>query len=178
MFKNLLSTFLIILVITTWRCQSEKDFIPVYNVPDEFQPEIDQFIIEANQRGYGMVIDNLIIRYDSSLDHTLCANCNSQSLSDDIQKIISINANNLCWDNEYHLEALIFHELGHCILGRSHTSELLPNGDPKSLMIPNDITIYSICEYDIGNNCNKSFKRDYYLDELFDETTEVPDWAK
>ena len=160
-------------------CETEEAFTPVYDVPDEFQPHVEQFVIEANTRGLEMQIDNLIIRYDSSLDLSVCATCNSNSLTENIQKIVLINKNNKCWNNDSQLEALIFHELGHCILGRPHTSELLPNGDPKSLMIANNISVYATCEYDIGGgDCDQTYKREYYLDELFDEDTPVPDWAK
>ena len=77
------------------------------------------------------------------------------------------------------LEVLIFHELGHCVLGRLHQNDYLPNGDPKSLMIQNELDQYA-CVYDLSgdNDCNNLFKREYYLDELFDPTTPTPDWAQ
>ncbi len=79
-------------------------------------------------------------------------------------------------------EALIFHEIGHCILGRSHNNEPLPNGDPKSIMVIENQKLYWPCIYDIDGNggpdCNNTFKRAYYVDELFDENVQIPDWAR
>jgi hypothetical protein len=35
------------------------------------------------------------------------------------------------------------------------------------------------CVFDLdgNNNCNNLFKKEYYLDELFDPATQAPDWA-
>lgn len=160
-------------------CSKHNEFIPVYDVPPAFQKHIDAFEREAVSRGHSFTIDNLIIQYDDKLDDPFCGKCNSNSLDADVQKIISINPGAQCWNNDLELETLIFHELGHCFLGRNHLNERLPNGDPKSIMIENNISLYSPCIYPIGGQpCNNSFKRTYYLDELFDESTAVPEWGK
>lgn len=173
-----LAIFFLMVIFIAGSCEKEEPFVPIYDVPDEFQPHVDQFIIEAKNRGLTLEIHNLIIKYDEQIASTICGTCNSNSPSPNIQKIISINPD-ACWENDVQLETLIFHELGHCILGRNHTSEELPNGDPKSIMITNDISLYSPCVYDIGGgNCNQLFKREYYLDELFDEDTPLPDWGE
>src|SRR5688572_22506613 len=159
-------------------CSKEVDFVPVYDVPDEYQPFVDAFLREASDRGYSTQINNLIIDYDGSLAAPHCAGCNSTSIEKNIQKIVSINPNIKCWFSEEEHEALIFHELGHCILGRIHDNSLLPNGDLRSLMNENDLSIYSSCIYPIDNGpCDDTFKRAYYLDELFEEGTPVPDWG-
>jgi hypothetical protein len=155
------------------------EFRPTYNVPEEWQPLIDTFIQEARHRGHSYVIENLIIRYDEALSDPVCGQCNDARKEALVQKIISINPKATCWTNNQELEALIFHELGHCVLGRAHLNALLPNGDPKSMMISDDNTVYAPCQYDIGGQpCDRAFKRDYYLDELFDLNTPVPAWAK
>ncbi len=173
--KTLISVFLIALI----SCQEEETFRPVYDVPKEFQSILEQFELEAIARGFDIEIENLIIKYDEGIEEIYCATCNSKSLDPNIQKIILINPDK-CWLNDFAKEALIFHELGHCILGRDHDNSLLPNGDPKSMMVENNIIIYSPCVYAIGGNtdCNFTFKRDYYISELFDEETSIPDWAK
>ena len=43
-------------------------------------------------------------------------------------------------------------------------------------MYPDDLTLYSPCAYPIDDSCNQLYKRDYYLDELFDPATPVPGW--
>jgi hypothetical protein len=156
----------------------EKGFTPVYDVPAEFQPLVSRFIQEAAQRGKTIAVTNLIIKYDSSLNNSSCAACNSLSLDPNVQKIIVVNPNFHCYDNANEQEALFFHELGHCVLGRSHDNRLLPNGDPRSIMVYDNIKLYSPCLYPIGGSCvDNSFKRTYYLDELFNEQTPVPSWG-
>jgi hypothetical protein len=159
-------------------CKSKNDFTPIFNVPDQFSPYVDSFIVAAAERGINITIDNLIITYDSSLSIAYCANSNVTSSQNNVQKIIYLNPNIQCWQNSRQLETLLFHEMGHCILGREHDFSLLPNGDPKSIMFPDYVTLYSPCAYPINDSCNQLYKREYYLDELFNPNTPVPDWAK
>jgi len=160
-------------------CQKKDGFSPSFKVPPQFQPIVDSFLTAASARGRQMTIDNLIIQYDSTLPNGICAQSNVISSENNIQKIIYVNALLHCAQNDQMMETLIFHEMGHCLLGRRHDGSLLPNGDPKSIMIANDITIYSPCLYNLGNpNCDKRSRRSYYIDELFNPSTPVPDWGK
>ena len=168
----------VVCIIIMLGCHKNDDFVPVYNVPAEFESYVQSFIAEAASRGHTITINNLIIQYDASLSLQYCAKSNVISAENNIQKIISVNANIKCWQNDKQLETLIFHELGHCILGRDHDISLLPNGDPKSIMYPDNITMYSPCIYPIGDSCDQLYKRIYYMDELFDAAIPVPDWAK
>ena len=165
-------------IIFLLSCQKEEAFTPIYDVPEAFQSIVEQFELEAKACGLEIEINNLIIKYDESVEYPYCATCNSKSMDHNIQKIILINPDKW-WLNDFAKEALIFHELGHCILGRDHDNSLLPNGDPKSMMVENNILVYSPCIYAIGgnNDCNFTFKRDYYISELFDENTVIPEWA-
>ena len=154
-----------------------REFEPVYSVPEDIQPYIDTFITEAQNRGNDIVINNLIIEYDSLLDIITCGNCNETTKDNNVQKIIRINPGcDFTYSEQF--ENLIFHELGHCFLGRAHTSEKLPGGAPKSLMVPSNLNLYSPCVYALGELCDLRYRRTYYLDELFDENTPVPDWGK
>lgn len=171
--------FISIVSIITATCSEDDDIIPVYDVPEEYQSIVEKFVEEAALRGFDLTIDNLIIYDDPDMKVNLCGSCNSNELNTNIQKIVKINQR-YCWINQEQKEGLIFHEFGHCILGRLHTSELLPNGDFKSLMAPNEFRVYSPCVYLFDNSpdvCNNVFKRDYYIDELFDATTPAPDWS-
>ena len=174
----MLRSLLVVSVIIVFACNSKKDFTPVFNVAAEFKPMVDSFIAAALQRGYNIKIDNLIIQYDSTLADVYCANANVTSSSNDIQKMIAVNSNIKCWQNSRQLETLIFHEMGHCILGRGHDETKLPNGDPKSIMCSGDLSLYAPCAYPISDTCNQYYKRLYYLDELFNSSTAIPDWAK
>jgi len=168
------------LVLLLAACTKDKKATPpVYDVPAEFQPIVDSFVQEAALHGIHLVINNLIIRYDSTLSNQYCAVSNTTSLYPSFQKIIAVNPRIRCYSNNEQKEVLFFHELGHCILGRAHDNRLLPNGDPRSIMVEGDIDLYAPCTYPIGGVCNdNTFKRPYYLDELFNPETPVPDWAK
>lgn len=157
---------------------SKDEFKPVYDVPAEYQAFVTSFVKEASDRGYSMIITNLVINFDETIEAPHCAKCNSRSMDKNVQKIVSINPNLPCWFTIEQQEALVYHELGHCILGRAHDNTLLPNGDPKSIMNESDLGLYSSCVYPVDNEpCDETFKRPYYLDELFDEKTPVPDWG-
>jgi hypothetical protein len=105
----------VVCIIIVYGCQDKNNFTPVLNIPAEFQPCVDSFVAAAAQRGHSIIINNLIIKYDSSLSNIYCANSNVTSSQNDIQKIISVNPNIKCWQNSKQLETLIFHEMGHCI---------------------------------------------------------------
>lgn len=160
-------------------CMKHQTETTVYKVPAELSPLVDNFISEAARRGYTIQKNNLIIEYNIGSDGELCGSCNSTALDPGVQKIITIYNVNPCWFNDQQLETLVFHELGHCILGRGHTTDTLPNGNPKSIMVPNNLSLYSPCEYPIGNQaCDNSYKRPYYLGELFNIYEPAPDWSQ
>jgi hypothetical protein len=162
-------------------CSKDADLVDlvfVYSVPAKYQHFIDTFIYEASIRGHLIEIDNLIINDDENMEAPHCGKCNSSSIEKNVQKIVSINSNIQCWFTTEQHEVLLFHELGHCVLGRLHDNKRLPNGDFKTLMNENDLSVYTSCVYPVDNGpCDNRFKRSYYLDELFDEGTPVPDWG-
>ena len=170
MLKNL---FLVVIILL-FGCKKDKDF--VYDVPQEFEPIVQRFITEAAARGHQVTINNLIIKYELS-STPFCATSNVITSGNDVQKIISIKSLG-CWQNDVQLETIIFHELGHCVLGREHDNSLMPKGDPKSIMYPDNATLYSPCVYPIGSPCDLLYRRTYYLDELFNPATPLPDWGK
>lgn len=159
-------------------CQEDDPIQPIVDIHPDFQSIVDLFVLEATSRGKEIHIDNLILQYDQGLDQNTCGECNSLAGLNEVQKQIRVNSDR-CWQYDQELEALIFHELGHCILQRTHLSDTLPNGNPKSMMVGGDITIYAPCRYVLDDpaNCNNLHKRQYYIDELFDPATPIPDWA-
>jgi hypothetical protein len=62
------------------------------------------------------------------------------------------------WDSstQARREQIIFHELGHCILSRSHTSNKDSGEEPLSIMYP---TIFDDYHYTLNHS--------YYIHELF-----------
>ena len=168
-------TALIVAILLIAGCKKKVEF--VYQVPQEFEPYVQKFIAEARTRGRDIVINNLIIQYDSSTSFPYCASSNVISSRNDVQKMITVNGHP-CSQNSTQFETLIFHELGHCILGRDHDMSLLPRGDPKSIMYTGDLTMYSPCVYALADSCNKLYRRGYYIDELFNPSTSLPPWGR
>jgi hypothetical protein len=151
--------------------QGEIPEIKVYEVPAELEPYVDLFEQEAAKRGQNITIDNLRVLYEGDLlDGTAAGTCTYPHLDNPIPTI-RFDTNSVNWtNNEYSREILVFHELGHCVLNRRvHRDDDLPNGNFASVMRSTGAQLY-------GGALN-GFKRDYYLDELFDENTPPPDWA-
>lgn len=66
-------------------------------------------------------------------------------------------------------EMLLFHEMGHCILGLGHNNHLLPTGECQSWMREGSRN----CKVNFINN----MWRAYYIDQLFSShTTFLPSW--
>jgi hypothetical protein len=69
-------------------------------------------------------------------------------------------------------EDLIFHELGHALLGRDHLNATLENDDWKSIMCG------GIKVNNRSWNINyRGERRNYYVDELFNKLTPAPDFS-
>lgn len=143
----------------------------VYQVPDEIQPYLSTFIIEAHKRGHRLIIDDLIVSYERNLFTAGIHAAGICRTKHGHTPIIYIDTTSLNWKNsDESREQLVFHEFGHCILGRSHTKDTLQNGAPASIMKPSGETLYgSVMSY---------FKREYYLNELFNPGTDRPSWAQ
>lgn len=159
----------------------EKEVLPVYQVPAEVEPYVQQFLREAQSRGHDIRITNLKVEWADADPAGRCGICHHATSNPSHQKRITLFRN--CWDpaTAEAREALVFHELGHCILNRlEHKIDRLSNGVYASVMNPSDIAVYERCIYDITGNleCDKRNRRNYYVDELFDENTPEPDWAK
>jgi hypothetical protein len=76
------------------------------------------------------------------------------------QHIAHVTVDQYYWNNvgTATKEYLVFHELGHCVLGRGHTEDAFANGICKSIMSSGLGTCHDA--YNVSN-------RNYYIDELF-----------
>lgn len=132
---------------------------------EEFLPYIDEFLVEAKQRG--LTLEDEIAKVNigfSSLDHDRAGQCNRWKSE------ILINRD--YWErvDEIEKRRLIFHELGHCVLDRDHRNERTSSNECLSYMrgLENNFD----CRF---NNCSKVWEK-YYIDELFDPSTKLPPW--
>jgi len=81
------------------------------------------------------------------------------------------------WENvpDRDRERLLFHELGHCVLKRSHKNGLTDGREFLSIMQGNGTQ--SPFYQDRNQFVNYSgFRKSYYVDELFDDNTSRPLW--
>ncbi len=164
-------------------CSGDAPIEPtVYDVPKAVEKYVQSFVEEGQKRGVTIKLENLIIEFRStgagSGDE--CGSC-TRAVNNGQRKITLVESS-LCWGSsiEQNREALVFHELGHCLLGRDHRDDLLSGGAPVSIMNSRAVGFYEACAYPIGNEdeCDKRYRRAYYLDELFNAKTPAPDWGK
>ncbi len=179
--------FLLMSIVWLPNCKPKMiDIEPsVFSIEKEFRPYFNTFLKEAAERNVIIDTTNLIMRLNKSISTDKCGTCNQFLNSPKQQKTIEIYTSEAtCWGiaTTNAKEALIFHELGHCLLGRiEHTNETFTDGSPKSIMIANNADLYIPCVYvldDMPENCNKTGRRKYYIDELFNPATPKPSWAK
>jgi hypothetical protein len=183
--KTTILLSLIILISITCKQKVEPIAAPIYAIEKQFQPFMNSFLKEAAERNIRIDTTNLIIKLNDQLKVDKCGTCTYSAKNKNSQKIVEIYTNVLtCWPVATYnaKEALIFHELGHCLLGRiDHKNDTFADGSPKSIMVANNQELYSPCVYVIDDNpvaCNKTIRRKYYIDELFDVNAPKPAWAE
>lgn len=145
--------------------------IATYYIHPELAVYLDRFMEEAAVRN--ITIDttgiNLDLVDEPLTDQAGAAACGLAHVYG--RSFPNVRISRLCWDlfSPEHRETLLFHELGHALLDRPHFDAALPVGSPLSMMNANSSRVY---------NAFTLFKRDYYLDELFGLSPEVPFWGK
>jgi hypothetical protein len=126
---------------------------PVRDVAPEFEGYVASFEQKAASVGSNVAVDDVIIKFGAVKNKRESGLC---LISGDQTPRITINKAN--WDkmDEPEREALIFHELGHCVLRREHRESYTDQGIPESLMNPYTIEgrVYT-------------YNESYYVKELF-----------
>lgn len=141
-------------------------------VSESLQPFVDKFVLSAKIRGVNLEIKDVIIKLGDANDYNPQVNKVGYCIYDrsgsgfemfqdeDVSNLIIIDEK--FWNrtdvNDIQRTELVFHELGHCILGRKHDTRLL-NNKPESLMYPQLVSMSHFTLY----RDNES----YYFDELF-----------
>lgn len=161
--------FLVPLLALFMSCASDTEDL---NVDPEVQPYVNRFIEEADKRG--ILIDfsdtGLSIRL-VDLGPEEAGRCSERGTATSGNHDIEIDRSYWAEVDELEKERLIFHELGHCELNRSHDNQVFSNGDWKSMMYGSPLPPNR------PNIINYSGRRiEYYRDELFNSSTAVPDW--
>ena len=144
-----------------------------YRVESSFTVYLQRFENQALARGknFDLSEDGLIIEFADLKDNTAGLT--------HYENPVRIEIDRTYWNDisksagaDLMKEDLIFHELGHGLLGRKHLNTTLKNGDWKSIMCGGD---------KVDNrpwNINyKGMRQTYYIDELFDESTAAPEFS-
>lgn len=172
---------LLLALVTLLSCQRPQPPEPEpaqYSVPADVEPYVQRFRDETAKRGQTPATNNLIVTFGTTQGGDVCGQCLLESGK---TPRITISTTAFCWQsaNDNERECLVFHELGHCLLNRSHRTDRFPNKAYVSLMNPDDRAIYAPCAYPIGtDDCDKRPRRDYYVDELVNPATAAPVWGK
>ncbi len=159
----------LLLLLSFLSCKDSNE----YRVESTFVDYLNRFQTEASKRDKNFDVQStgLIIEFADLKD-------NSAGLTH-FENPIRIEIDKTYWDAisksvgaDLMKEDLIFHELGHGLLKRKHLNTTLENGDWKSIMCGGDKIN--------GRTWNinyKGFRRAYYLNELFNESTSAPEFS-
>jgi len=143
---------------------------PVYNVDPEFEVYVQEFIAEGAKRGHNIDFSDSGLR----IQFSELALDGAAGLCRLGRYDIEIDKANWFQFSERFRAYLLFHELGHCELDRLHRNDKFGDNTWKSILRGDPFT-------GIENRFPVAyfgFRKDYYLDELFDEGTPAPDWSK
>jgi hypothetical protein len=155
------SRIFIALILVALGC-SKNNPTPSTIAPD-FQDYVNRFISEAEARNISVNTDHLIV--ESTTDPVTGSDACAQIIAGDAPHI---KIQTSCWSNliDSEKEILMFHELGHALLGRNHLDVDMANGLQTSLM-------HSGLVWDYYTKFAPPL-RVYYVDELFNANTPLP----
>lgn len=106
--------------------------IPTVSVEPQFQPLVESFKTEAKAQGTPVEISDLIVESTTDLTVQTMGECIQGGGNSPTIQIAQSYWDSLQSDGQ---QELLFHELGHCVLGRAHT-EANEQGIPTSMMNP------------------------------------------
>jgi hypothetical protein len=138
----------------------------VVSVQPQFSAFVSRFETVAAQQGRPLKVTNLIIQTgdlpvaaNGDRERAVCETATGMTPT--------ITVDNTAWaeiangaENDLDREELLFHEMGHCLLGRVHNHDLQSDGTPVTMMNP-----YRI-DHDIYSDNHA-----YYVNELFHTTS-------
>jgi hypothetical protein len=122
----------LILLISLTSCGPCKH-VQVLDIEFQYQQYINSFEEESVKQKHQVIINDLIVITVEKLGTDIIARCHVSYLSTS-----RIEVSKEQWDilDDAEKEESIFHELGHCILHRGHTSKRDELGVPTSIMYP------------------------------------------
>lgn len=166
-------TSILVAIVLIIGCTSDIDVMMddvVFDIDPEFEIYVQEFIDEAAKRGQTIDFSDtgLTVQFSEFGLPTANGRCFFASHR------IEIDKNDWVSFSPSFRSFLLFHELGHCELRRGHVNDkFLNDGAWRSIMKGDPFT-------GIENRIPVpyfGFRRDYYLDELFDPGLPTPEWA-
>jgi hypothetical protein len=160
--RSQIQLFIIIILSTSSSCNIEKQQI----IPWQFEKYVNTFFEEANLRGLNIHIEDFDLEFEmTDIENPITmgdCDMNKHKIRIDEEK----------WErlNEIDKEYLIFHELGHCVLGRFHKNERTGNEECLSYMKGDEDN------FKCSMNKYSEIWRNFYLDELFNQEQKLPNW--
>lgn len=111
-------------------CAKQQEHQPVLDV-GQFQTYVDKFQTESVTNGNPITVTDLIIHFGDMSTSSERGYC---EITEGETPVIVIDQT--YWDShdEGARQALIYHEMGHCVLYRKHRTQYDTNGIPISLM--------------------------------------------
>lgn len=131
---------------------------PEFNIPSEFQPYVENFFKEAELRGFNIRTSNLQVIKEKDLSKNYSAKAMARNISKNKKQLTIVFDED--WANfnlknyPERVESVMFHELGHGVLKRDHSTT---NGCYSLMFNGGCITCYE----------NNPEQRKKLLDELF-----------
>lgn len=183
--KNLSFLLLIFALIACNKEEIEPEILGINNpMTDEINFYVQDFVREAELHNVEVDVSDLSIGHTTfylKLNNSSQNYCGLGYQNYEQTGKPRIEISKKCWEphsliidgkkrtiiRNFSNERLVFHELGHAILKRSHDNTLLPNGDYKTLMNSSGYQVYD----------KDDEKRAYYIAELFNPHEPVPEWA-
>lgn len=156
-----------------WACSTEdpidQDILSLNATGDEELLEfLREFEQEAKTRGVTLPDEAISVAFVSDLEGD-CTKVFS-NFRNTTSKRIEVEQSDECWSGKTSLqqETVMFREFGYTLLNRPYADLTFPFGYPRTIMCSgcNEINTYY-----------HPNMRDYYLDELFDPSTPLPEWA-
>ena len=154
--KHLVIGAICCLVMLGSACEKEEAILS--KVDEDLQPYFERFDVEATARGldFSLEMEELEADILSISRDGVLGQCH---YSDEAPNIVEIDDEFWARATDLEKEYVVFHELGHCVLGRDHDDSRSANGTCSSMM-QSGLTNCRV-EYNTSN-------RDDYIDELFE----------
>lgn len=120
-------------------CNRKLELSKEVYIDIELAPYVTEFVADSVAVGRPVFIDNLIVKFQSGLGGDVLGECQDANGGTEGTPNIYINSDN--WDEQSAIskKAIMYHELGHCVLFLGHDETMINiNGYliAKSIMYP------------------------------------------